>query len=334
MTAQLLQRPLADWLTAHTGDPGPWELTRLTGGNSNETCLLSGADAGFVLRRPPSHALSASAHSVAREHRLLSALAPTPVRAPRPVALCEDPEVPLAPFLVMEHVRDSVSITDTLPYPETDLTKVADEVIDALAAVHTLDWRAAGLTGFGRPERFLDRQVTRWYRQWEGIARRPLPAMPKIATWLDEHQPAGSEPALLHGDFHLDNCLFAAHEPRLAAVIDWEMATIGDPLLDLGLLLALWGERGTAMPAIQAVSRVPGAPGRGHLLARYEDAVGRTIPDVRYYRCLALFKLAAIVEAAWSQFLTGELTTDYAAALEHDVPALLDDALATAGVTP
>ncbi|WP_326567127.1 phosphotransferase family protein [Amycolatopsis rhabdoformis] len=332
MTTQALERPLAGWLTAHTGDPGPWALKRLTGGNSNETCLLTGSDTSYVLRRPPSHVLSKSAHSVAREHRLLSALAPTAVRVPKPVALCEDTGVPLAPFLVMEHVGNAVSITDTMPYPQIET--VADEVVDALAAVHTLDWRAAGLEGFGRPENFLDRQVERWYRQWEGIARRPLSAMPKIATWLDANKPQPSAPALLHGDFHLDNCLFDAHEPRLKAVIDWEMATIGDPLLDLGLLLALWGGRGSAMPAVQGVSRAPGAPPREHLLQRYEQQVGRAIPQIRYYQCLALFKLAAIVEAAWSQYLTGELTSEYAAALEHDVPALLDEALDTAGLAP
>ncbi|MEU4669354.1 phosphotransferase family protein [Amycolatopsis sp. NPDC023774] len=334
MSTRLLDRPLAGWLTAHTGDPGPWELRKLTGGNSNETCLLIGHGKSYVLRRPPDHALSASAHSVAREHRLLTALAPTKVLAPKPVALCEDPAQTLAPFLVMEHVAGSVSITDTLPYPAQDIAQVADEVVDALAAVHTLDWQAAGLAGFGRPDRFLDRQVERWYRQWEGIARRPLRAMPKIAAWLEQNKPEPSAPALLHGDFHLDNCLFSAHEPRLKAVIDWEMATIGDPLLDLGLLLALWGGRGSAMPAIQGVSRAPGAPPREHLLQRYEHLVGRELPQIRYYQCLALFKLAAIVEAAWSQFLTGELTSAYAAALEHDVPALLDEALDTAGVTP
>ncbi|KAA9166338.1 phosphotransferase family protein [Amycolatopsis acidicola] len=319
-----------DWLTAHTGRPGPWELRPLTGGNSNETCLLTCADASYVLRRPPPHALSASAHSVSREHRLLTALADTEVAAPRPIALSEDP-----PFLVMEHVPDAVSITSELPgtYGPRDLTRLADEVVDALAAVHRVDWRAAGLGDFGRPERFLERQVPRWYRQWQSIARRPLPMLDRVATWLTDNRPDDGEPALLHGDFHLDNCLFSAREPRLLAVIDWEMATIGDPLLDLGLLLAFWGEREhPGMPAIQAVSRLPGAPPREHLLARYREATGRGVEAIGYYQCLALFKLAAIVEAAWSQYLAGELNTPYAAALEHDVPALLDEAAAAAGI--
>ena len=395
----MIEPALAAWLTAHTGQPGPWALHRLPGGNSNETCLLtSGATTGtqaamdtegmtdtegtatsagtagitdtegtatsagtagitdtegtvagagtvagvgthHILRRPPQHALSASAHSVAREHRLLTALDGTGVPAPRPVALCEDPAVPLAPFLVMEHIADAVSITDTLPaaYAKDPaaLPRLAEEIVGALAAVHRLDWHKAGLDGFGRPGRFLERQVPRWYKQWQGIARRPLPAMDRIAGWLEHSRPPDRPPALLHGDFHLDNCLYSTREPRLLAIIDWEMATIGDPLLDLGLLLALWGASPVGRPAIreiQAVSRLPGAPGRDQLLARYEEATGRPVEQARYYECLALFKLAAIIEAAYSQYLAGDLRTPYAAALEHDVPALLDAACAIAGL--
>lgn len=331
----LVDAPLAEWLTAYTGRSGPWRLRSLAGGNSNETCLLSCADARFVLRRPPRHALAASAHSMVREHRVLTALAGTDVPAPRPVALATDADVPGAPFLVMQHIPDAVSITRELPagYRRDALTALADQVVDTLAAMHRVDWRATGLADFGRPDGFLGRQVGRWYRQWESIARRPLPDMDRVAGWLEVNRPPDGPPALLHGDFHLDNCLFAAASPRLLAVIDWEMATIGDPLLDLGLLLALWGRRANpGMPAIQAVSRRPGAPTREYLLARYEDAVGRRIERIRYYQCLALFKLAAIVEAAWSQYLAGQLATPYAAALEHDVPALLAEAAATAGL--
>lgn len=328
---------LAGWLSRHTGRPGPWRLRPLAGGNSNETLLLSAPQTQYVLRRPPQHALSASAHSVSREYRLLTALATADVPAPAPIALCEDPDVPLAPFLVMEHVADAVSLTDTLPdgYPPDALTAIADQLIDALAAVHTMDWRAAGLTGFGRPERFLERQAPRWYGQWQQIARRPLPAMRRLADWLTEHRPPDRPPALMHGDFHLDNCLFATSSPRLLVVLDWEMGTIGDPLLDLGLALAFWGKRPLevpAMPRIQGVSRLPGAPDRSHLLARYEAATGAPVDHPEYYQCLAFFKLAAIVESAYSQHLAGDLDTRYSAALEYDVPALLAEAESIAGL--
>ena len=339
---EAIEPVLAAWLTERTGQPGPWVLLRLPGGNSNDTCLLtSGASAQFILRRPPRHALSASAHSVAREHRLLTALDGTDVPAPRPVALCENPDIPLAPFLIMEHIADAVSITDTLPpsyasYPDA-ATQVGLQTVAALAAAHRLDWRAAGLDGFGRPDQFLARQVPRWYKQWQGIARRPLPAMEAIAGWLERNRPPDQPPALLHGDFHLDNCLFAAGEPRLLAIIDWEMATIGDPLLDLGLVLALWGSRSIeppAVPALQAISRADGAASRDQLLAHYEDAVGHPVKHLTYYECLAIFKLAAIIEAAYSQYLAGDLRTPYAAALEYDVPAMLAEACALAGVRP
>lgn len=338
---QAVDQRLGEWLDAHVTEDGPWQVRRLTGGNSNESCLLRGRDTTYVLRRPPPHALSASAHNLAREHFVLQALAAGGVPAPAPVAMCEDSDVPLAPFLVMEHVPDAVSLTTDLPARyrqyENALLQTADEVVDALVKVHRLDWRRGGLADFGRPQGFLDRQVRRWYGQWERIARRPLLAMDDLAGWLEANQPVGAPAALMHGDFHLDNCLFSAVEPRLLAVIDWEMATIGDPLLDLGLLLAFWGRRPLArpaMPAIQAVSRLPAAPSREHLLARYEDAAGIRVDRIDFYQCLAFFKLAAIVEAAYSQYLAGQLRTEYAAALEHDVPALLAEASDIAGLRP
>ncbi len=329
---------LASWLDDHLEGTGPWTLERLTGGNSNETCLLTnGAGTSWVLRRPPEHALSASAHNVSREHRVLTALAAAGAPAPRPAACCEDADVPGGPFLVMEQIVEGVSITDTLPSGWRDdpasVAALADEVVDALAAVHRVEWERVGLDGFGRPDGFLERQVPRWYGQWEKIARRPLPRMDDLAAWLERRRPATFRPGLVHGDFHLDNCLVARSAPRLLAVIDWEMATIGDPLLDLGLLLALWGPRPVdppAMPALQAVSRRPGSPPVAHLVARYEQQAGHTVGDVAYYRVLALFKLAAIIEAAYSQYLAGDLVTPYAAALERDVPTLLEEAWSTA----
>lgn len=336
---RVVDQRLRSWLTEHVGDPGPWTLSRVAGGNSNETYLLCGGEQTYVLRRPPQHALSASAHSMTREHKALTALVGSTVPAPHPVELCTDAEVPMAPFLLMDYVADAVSVTDEIPAAYRDapgaLRSLADEVVDALAAIHTLDWKSSGFAGFGRPERFLERQVPRWYGQWERIARRPLPAMQQLAEWLEKNRPARQMPGLMHGDFHLDNCLVSTNEPQLRAVIDWEMATIGDPLLDLGLLLALWGQRPLsrpAMPAIQAVSRLPEAPSREYLLTRYEEATGAAVPHVEYYQCLAFFKLAAIVEGAYSQHIAGELDTDYAAALEHDVPALLEEACSTAGL--
>jgi aminoglycoside phosphotransferase (APT) family kinase protein len=323
---------VAAWLKRHAGVAGPLTTERVGGGNSNATFVVRGPGGSLVLRRPPAAAMSGTAHSMAREHRVLRALAGTEVPAPRPVAFCDDPEVTGAPFLVMEHV-DGVSITDALPDAydagEPTLRRLGQEMIDGLAALHRVDWEAAGLGDFGKPDQFLERQVPRWTRQYESHAVRDLPRFAQLAEWLEVHRPRRWTPGIMHGDFHLDNCLFARNEPRLRAIIDWELATIGDPLMDVGLALAFWGPRPLdppAMPQVQAVSRRSGAPGRDELARRYAQRSGRTVEHLSWYVALALWKLAAIVEGAYAQYLDGRLTTDYARRLGDDVPRLLEEA--------
>ena len=323
---------LADWLEKDTGITGPLSAEPVGGGNSNATFLLRGPAGSWILRRPPAAALSGTAHSMAREHRVLCALAGSDVPAPRPVAFCDDADVIGAPFLVMEHV-DGVSITDRRPAgydagPEP-VRRLGEEMIDGLAALHRFDWRAAGLDDFGRPEQFLERQVGRWTRQYESHAVRDLPRFAEVGAWLEAHRPPAWTPGLMHGDFHLDNCLFSASEPRLLAIIDWELATIGDPLLDVGLALGFWGRRPVdppAMPQVQGVSRSAGGPDREELAARYAEQSGRSVEDLAWYMTLALWKLAAIVEGAYAQFLAGRLRSDYARRLADDVPRLLEEA--------
>jgi aminoglycoside phosphotransferase (APT) family kinase protein len=327
---------VARWLAdqAHVdAGPGPGQLRQLPGGNSNVTYLLTAGNRQWVVRRPPLHRLDRSAHSMAREWRLLDALAPTAVPAVRPVAYCQDLDVLGAEFLVLEYVPESVSITAALPPayeagPET-IAAMGFALVDALVRAQEADWQAAGLTEFGRPAGFLSRQVPRWEAQYRRHQSRDIASFDRVARWLRDHQPAPQPAAVVHGDFHLDNCLFSAHRPELLAVVDWEMATIGDPLLDLGLLLAFWGRRACdppGMPAIQAVTRTPGAPSRRDLAERYAQLSSRDVSGIRWYQVFALWKLAAIVEAAYAQFARGELRTDYAAALEQDVPLLLVEA--------
>ncbi|MBA2350160.1 MAG: phosphotransferase family protein [Solirubrobacterales bacterium] len=324
---------LAPWLREATEDEGPFEVRPLAGGNSNETLLIQSPSALRVLRRPPAATIDASAHSVQREYRVLMALADTHVPVPRPIAVSREPTPGGPPGLLMEHLR-GVSLTAALPdaYGPDASRAVAEATIDALADLHALPWRELGLADFGRPAGFLERQVSRWRRQFEACRHRELPDFERVATWLEGHRPARSEPGILHGDFHVDNCLFSPEEPvRLLAVIDWEMSTIGDPLLDVGLLLALWGQERCepyAMPRIQGFSRAPGAPTRDELARRYEQRSGRSLEHLPYYMALALWKLAAIVEGAHLHFTNGALDTDYARELEHDVPRLLADARA------
>jgi aminoglycoside phosphotransferase (APT) family kinase protein len=329
---------VAAWLTAALDDPGPFTLTSIGGGNSNETLLLESPTARRVLRHPPPASLSPGAHSMGREHQVLTAIAGRGVPAPRPLAFAGE-EVPGGPWLAMELV-DGVALTEELPpaYPPgaDSVAAVGAAAIDALAALHRVDWRAAGLDDFGRPEGFLERQVGRWRAHFERHQVRELPDFERVAAWLEANPPAAQAPALIHGDFHLDNCLFSLRPPaEVTAIIDWEMSTIGDPLLDLGLLLAFWGnERPSrpAMPWVQALTRVPGAPARGELADRYAAATDRSVDGLPWYMALAFWKLAAIVEGAYAQHLAGELDSDYARGLAADVPALLAEAAAFAGL--
>jgi len=330
---------LGEWLADQAGFAGPFELTPLAGGNSNETLLLANDEERLVMRRPPGAHIDPSAHDFGREARVLAALGETPVPAPRFRGLCTEPTVPEAPFLLMEW-SDGVPLKEELPAAWDDagaaLRAVGGEAVDALADLHGVDWRAVGLEGLGRPEGFLGRQVPRWRSQYERHRVRELADFEVVAGWLEENLPADGEPGILHGDFHVDNCLYRVEGgPRLNAVIDWELATIGDPLLDVGLFLAFWGSERSlplAMPAVQAVSRLDGAPSRAELAARYESRSGRSLERLDWYLAFAFWKLAAIVEGAYAQHRAGTLDSAYAAALEHDVPALLREARAFAGI--
>jgi aminoglycoside phosphotransferase (APT) family kinase protein len=329
---------VAAWLTAALDDPGPFSLTPIGGGNSNETLLLESPVARRVLRHPPPASLSPGAHSMGREHRVLTAIAGRGVPAPRPLAFADE-EVPGGPWLAMELV-DGVALTEDLPpdYPPgaESVAAVGAAAIDALAALHGVDWRGAGLEDFGRPEGFLERQVGRWRAHFERHQVRDLPDFERVAAWLEANPPTAQEPALIHGDFHLDNCLFSLRPPaQVTAIIDWEMSTIGDPLLDLGLLLAFWGNERPARPAmpwVQALTRVPGAPPRADLADRYAAASRRSVEALPWYMALAFWKLAAIIESAYAQHLAGELDSDYARGLGFNVPALFAEAASFAGL--
>ena len=335
-----LAGPAARWLTETLDDPGPFRLRRLAGGNSNETFELTSPWGRWVLRRPPAAVIADKAHDMTREYRVLAALAGRGVPAPRPVGLCDDPDVTARPFLVMEHMP-GVSLSAALP-PEWPagaavVNEIGAAVIDALAALHTVDYRAARLEGFGRPEGFLARQVTRWRSQYQGYAMRDLEFFEPVAGWLEASRPADAEPALLHGDFHADNCLIVSEpQVRVSAIIDWEMATVGDPLLDLGLFLAFWGSSRAvtppAMPGVQRFSRAPCVVDRADLAARYSAATGRSVADLRWYMTLAFWKLAAIVEGAYAQLVSGTADSAYARNLAADVPALLAEAASFAGL--
>lgn len=331
--------PLGIWLSESLDDPGPFALAPLQGGHSNETLMLLSEQGKRVMRRPPAAAIDPRAHSMEREHRILDALRSTDAPTPQPLAYCTDHRIAPGGLLVMEHV-EGVALTAALPpgYPDgaAGARATGRAVIDALAALHAVPWREVGLEGFGSPDGFLERQVNRWRSQYESYAVRALELFDPIAEWLERNRPRAFTTGIMHGDFRIDNCLLSREPPvRVEAIIDFEMCTVGDPLIDLGLMLALWGpERPSnpALPGVQGFSRVPGAPSREELAGRYSAASGRSVEHLDYYIAIALWKLAAILEGAYAHHVRGNLNDDYAHALEHDVPALLEEAAGVAGI--
>jgi aminoglycoside phosphotransferase (APT) family kinase protein len=308
----------------------------LSGGNANLTLQISTVEGPLVLRTPPENTISPKAHrGIEREAKVLTALQGR-VRVPRMVAWCDDPAIIGRPFLLVAHV-DGVSITDALPDAYADsvesVNALGEQLIDALAEIHQVPWREAGLGDFGNPENFLSRQIGRWREIRSRSAVRELPLIESLGQWLEDNEPPEQKPAVIHGDYHLDNTLCRRDRPELAAVIDWELSSIGDPLTDLGLLLMFWGPRATeppGFPHVQAVSRREGALSRRELAERWARATGRSLEHIDYYLCFAFWRLAAIVEGAYELYVQGKVNSDYARGLAQDVPALLAEAAAAA----
>jgi aminoglycoside phosphotransferase (APT) family kinase protein len=336
-------------LFAHLDDKlpgqGSFDVERHQAGHSNETFFVRRSGHEWVLRRPPRGAFLPTAHDVLREYRVLSAVADTPVRAPRPILACEDPSVIGAAFYVMERVDGSVPRT-ALPAgldSEGERRRVGEDLIDALAELHAVDWRAVGLEGWGRPTGYLERQVRRWSGQLSLATRltRPLPDLVRTADWLAERLPGSPPSTIVHGDYKLDNVMLAPAPPaRVRAILDWEMSTIGDPLADLGYLLSFWREPGDSEDAVLAeqieLTRAPGFPSRAEMVARYRDGSGREAGDLTWYVVLAFWKLAILLEGSYARHLAGATDDPFFAELEAGVPALarraLDVAARGAGV--
>src|SRR5579875_479815 len=293
----LVIEPLLAFLAA-AGLEAPSDLTAtpVGDGHSNVTFALS---TGLVLRRPPRGPLPPSAHDVLREARLLRALEPTGVRTPRVLATCADAAVIGAPFYVMELIDGEV-ITTSLP-PALDAPaergRIASELIDALVELHAVDWTALELEGFGRPTGYLERQLRRFTGLWEHNRTREVPEVAEVGRWLADHLPPERPARIVHGDYRLGNVMYAASAPaRLVAIFDWEMATIGDPLADVGYMLSHWRERGDPPTrfALQTVTEADGFPDRRELVELYARRSGRAVEDLDWYIELAVWKALAL----------------------------------------
>ena len=326
----LVLEPLIDFL--HQGGlPAPADLNAAPIGEGH-SCVTFALSTGVVVRRPPRGPLPPSAHDVLREARLLRALEPTPVRVPNVLAVCEDVSVIGAPFYVMEKVDGDV-VTETLP-PALDTpaerSRIADELVDALIELHAVDWTAVGLEGFGKPTGYLERQLRRFSGLWEHNRTRELPQVEQVGAWLAGNVPDSPPATIVHGDYRLGNTMLAPDAPaRLIAILDWEMAAIGDPLADIGYMMIHWVEPGDEPSQfnLQRVTTMPGFPTRHELIARYEQLSGRPVRALDWYIALALWKAVVFMEGNYKRAIEGSTDDPYLKTFGEGVIELADRAL-------
>jgi aminoglycoside phosphotransferase (APT) family kinase protein len=329
----VVRRPLEAFMDEHGLGEGALEVERIGEGHSNITFLVRRGDARVVLRRPPRPPLPPSAHDVLREARLLRALRDTPARVPEVLAVGTDDGILGVPFYLMEEVRGTV-ITDAIP-PAIDApegrTRIGRDLVAALAEIHAADWRACGLEGFGKPTGYLERQLRRFGGLWEYNKTRDLPRVQEVADWLARKLPQSPPATVVHGDYRLGNTMVADDAPaRVIAVFDWEMATIGDPLADVGYLTVTWVEPSdsadTMFSSLTAVTRREGFQSRDELVALYEEASGRSMSNLRWYQTLALWKAAVFMEGNYKRSLAGTTDDPYLKLFDEGVPRLAEAA--------
>jgi aminoglycoside phosphotransferase (APT) family kinase protein len=310
----------------------PLAFELLAGGRSNLTYRVRGGGASWVLRRPPLGHVLPTAHDMAREYRVLAALAPAGLPVPRPIALCRDAGVNEAPFYVMEY-RPGVVLEDELPAgfaaEPAQRRRIGDALVDALVALHAVDFEAQGLADFGRPEGYLERQLARWAQQWQRSRTAELPLVEDLLRRLGAALPQQPAPAVVHGDFRLGNLALDPHDPgRVLAIFDWEMATLGDPLADLGYTLVYWSEPGDAgVAGLPRVTRLPGFHTRAELVEAYAKRSGRAVDAIDFYRVLALTKLAVIAEGIYARHLQGKTLGAGFAGMRREAGAIAARAL-------
>lgn len=320
------------------GAIGPFRYEPIAGGRSNLTFRVRDAGRGdhaFVLRRPPLGHVLPTAHDMRREHRVLSALAETDVPVPRPLALCDDPAVNEQPFYVMED-RPGVILQEGFDLAWAATPEARREIGHALATtlarLHAVDPAAVGLADFGRPEGYLERQVRRWGKQWQGNRTGPLPEIDELLARLARALPEGGGACIVHGDYRLGNLALDPDDPgRIVAIFDWEMATLGDPLADLGYTLIYWIQEGEPDDVGSGgVSARPGFPSRDELVEIYARASGRVVESVDFYQVLALTKLAIISEGIYKRWQMGRTVGHGLAQVDRHAPVMAARALAIA----
>ena len=307
------------WFAAHVPDAvAPLTFDLVAGGRSNLTFSVTDVNGSkWVLRRPPTSHVLASAHDMGREHRLIAALGPTDVPVPVAIGLCTDEAVNGAPFYVMEFVegtivRDAVSAEKLFTVDQR--RHMGEDIIDTLVAIHAVDLKDVGLDDLARHEGYIERQLKRWHTQFTASAaqnERTVPVIDEMHDFLAARIPEQGPAAIVHGDYRLDNCMIGA-DGSVAAVLDWELCTLGDPLADMGLLMVYWNERNdnaSALPTAGATA-LEGFPTRAELKQRYADKTGRDVAELDFYVSFGYWKLACILEGVYARYAHGAMGND------------------------
>lgn len=280
------------------------------GGFSNLTYLLTCGDQEYVLRRPPFGAKIATAHDMGREFKVLSLLKPIFGKVPAPIIHCEDESVIGAPFYMMERVKGIIlrnKVPEGVTIDTATIRGISEATIDLFAELHSIDIAAHGLDSFGKPEGYIGRQVHGWIKRYKNAQTDDIPAMEIAASWMVNNMPAEVEPAFIHNDYKYDNLVLNPSDlTDIKAVLDWEMATVGDPLMDLGTSLGYWSEPGDH-PALRSFSltNLPGNYNRQEVVERYEKQIGRSIDDIEFYFAFGSYKIAVICQQIYARFKQG-----------------------------
>jgi aminoglycoside phosphotransferase (APT) family kinase protein len=323
---------LRGFFVGHVGAGGkPLTAELIAGGRSNLTYRITDGEHEWVLRRPPLGHVLPTAHDMAREYRVLTALGDTDVPVPRTYALCEDNDVNGAPFYVMELVHGRILRTgeEMVALTPEQAAACSHQLVDVLASIHRVEYEAVGLGDFGHPDGFMERQLRRWGQQWERSKADELPAIDELARRLRNALPESGPPTIVHGDYRLDNTMLADDDPgRVVAVLDWEMSTLGDPLADVGLFLLYWGQADAQIIATgQAIEEQAGFASRDEIVEMYAKESGRPVDNLDFYVVFAFYKLAIIVEGIAARYRLGKTLGEGFEHMGQMVKSLVDEAL-------
>ncbi|HYL36390.1 MAG TPA: phosphotransferase family protein [Bryobacteraceae bacterium] len=329
---ELDQQALSQYLHGKIEGAGSIRIEQFPGGHSNLTYLLRTPAREYVLRRGPLGPVAPKAHDMAREYTVLKAVHPLFARAPEVFHLCEDTSIIGAIFVIMER-RRGIVVRDHVPpelaafpdYPQ----RVSRGFVDCLVELHSIDIEKHGLISLGKPAGFLERQVRGWFERWNRAKHEEIPAMDRLIQWLTERMPVSPAPTLVHNDFKLDNVMLNLQDPgRIEAVLDWEMATVGDPLVDLGLILCYWAQPSDPGGTKASITAQPGWFTRDELLGRYAEKTGRDISLINYYEVFAIFKLAVVLQQIYIRFHRGQTQDERFRHFDKRVHNLIEQAAA------